>query len=353
MNLQWQTFLTEQGAKFSTTNEILTFGHPEIERFLVKNGPIITSQAHQALLKVSGKESFDFLQGQLTNDLKNVNHETAQLSAYCDPKGNILTTFLVFKIADNFYLSFDFSLKDMIQKRLTMFVMRSKVAITDVADDLIHIGFAGDFAHLALQRLLSTKVKKDYQTAQLASESMSATVVKVPGPYHRYEIFATAEEMQLIWKKLKNNSDTTNSADWKLLDIVYGMPSLNSETQGKFIAQFFNLDKLEAISFKKGCFPGQEIIARIHYRGKVTKRMIRIHFSETVALQRGVDLILNDDDGKKFKLTIIEFNPDVIKGTLCLAIGTLRALESVSGQLKTELGITATIETLAYDLAKE
>ncbi len=353
MNKQWQNFLTEQGAQFSETGEIITFGHPEIERFLIKNGPVITSQAHQALLKVSGDEAFNFLQGQLSNDLKNVDHETAQLSAYCDPKGNVLTTFLIFKIADDFYLSFDFSLKTIIQKRLTMFVMRSKVTITDMAEDLIHIGFAGDFANLDVQRLLSTKVKNNYQTAQLASKEANATVIKVPGPYHRYEFFASIDDMQVIWKKLKNNSDTTNSADWKLLDLAYGIPKLNSQTQGLFIPQFLNLDKLEAINFKKGCYPGQEIIARIHYRGRVTKRMMRIHFPEIVELNSGEELILTDDDNKRLKFIVIEARPDVINGTLCHAVGTLKPLESASGNLKTSSGIIATIEPFAYSLVED
>jgi len=234
-----------------------------------------------------------------------------------------------------------------------MFIMRSKVTITDMDKDLIHIGFAGEFADLDVQRLLSTKVKTDYQTAKIDLEDVNATLVKVPGPYHRYEIFASEKDMQIIWKKLKSNADTTNSADWRLLDLAYGTPKINAQTQGQFLPQFLNLDKLEAINFKKGCYPGQEIVARIHYRGKVTKRMMRIHLTEIIPLNSGEELRLKDDENKSFKFTVIASNPDILSGTLCLAIGSLKPLESVTGLLKTESGITATLEPLAYDLADE
>ena len=352
MNLAWQAFLIDQGAQFSESGAVDTFGHPEIERFLVKNGPVISSQAHQALLEVSGEEAFDFLQGQLSNDLNDVNNETGQLTSYCDPQGNVLTTFLVFKVDNRYFLSFDHSLKDIITKRLTMFVMRSKVKITDVSNELIHIGFAGEFADLDVQRLLGTKLKQEYQVGQLSSDEAQATLIKVPGPYHRYEIFASVDSMKVIWQKLKNNADMTNNADWQLLDIVFGIPTLNTETTGQFVAQFLNLDKLQGINFKKGCFPGQEIIARIHYRGKVTKRMVRIHLSEALELSSGEEIRLSDDNNKNYKFTVIAANPDVLQGTLCLAVTTLKPLDSVTGTLKTETGQTASIEPVGYDLSE-
>lgn len=353
INPQWQAFLAAQGATFDENGGVQSFGHPDLERFLIKNGPVITSMAHQALLKVSGVDAFDFLQGQLSNELKDITPERAQLSAYCDPQGNVLAIFLVFKVGDDFYLSFDGSLKESIQKRLTMFVMRSKVTISDISKDLIRIGFSGEFGDLDVQRLLGTKVKINYEVAPLNNEEAQATIIKVPGPHHRYEIFADPSAAEYVWTKFKINSQPTNQHDWKLLDIVSGMPTINQSTQAQFTAQFLNLDKLHAINFKKGCFPGQEIIARMHYRGKVTKRMLRLRFDDPITEQSGQEIVLKDAEGKSYKFSLINVHPDIFKGTLALGIATVKSLEAVTSQLKTESGILATIEPMPYDLADE
>jgi len=351
----WTEFLTEQGANFTEDNRITTFGHPEIERFLIKNGPVVTNLTHQALLKLSGSDTFDFLQGQLTSDVSEVNENKAQLSAYCDPQGNVLAVFLIFKKGDDFYLSFDDSLKDTIQKRLTMFFMRSDVKITDVSNEMIHIGFAGEFGDLDIQRRLSTKVKEVYESGSVEEEGMEDVfVVKVPGPYHKYDLFGPAEQIKQAWLKLRDNSDVTNTQDWNLLNIAAGVPEITANNTGQFIGQFINLDKLDAINFQKGCFPGQEIIARVHYRGKVTKRMFRVRIEDSLELASGDDLVLQDNNGKNHKLSVINSNPDIYStSTLCLAVGTLKSLEAVEGDLMTEGGKPAILEPLPYNITDE
>ncbi len=350
----WQSFMTEQGAQFTDDARIETFGHAEIERYLIKHGPVVTSLAHQGLLKVSGSEASTFLQGQLTSDVNQVSDTHAQLSSYCDPQGNVLAVFLIFKYKGDFYLSFDSSLKESIQKRLSMFVLRSDVQITDASQELIHIGFGGEFGDLDIQRRLETKVKEVYEAGHVAAEGMEDVfVVKVPGPYHKYDLFGPVEQIKQAWSKLRDNSDVTNTQDWNLLNIAAGVPEITSATTGKLTAQFLNLDKLDAINFKKGCFPGQEIIARIHYRGKVTKRMLRVRLEETLELAAGDTLTLKDNNGKNHNLEIINANPDILGGTRCLAIGTLKSLGSVEGNLMSESGQPAIIEPLPYSITED
>jgi folate-binding protein YgfZ len=351
---KWLAFLDAQNAQVDESGKISTFGQGELERFLIKNGPVLTSLTHQTLIKVTGSEVETFLQGQLSNDIKDVTDTQAQLSAFCDPLGQVLALFLIFKYQGDLYLNFDGALKEPILKRLRMFVLRSDVQFTEVDDSLIQIGFAGEFGDLDIQRRLSTKVKAVYETGYIDIEGMrDVCVVKVPGPYHRYALFGPAEQMIEAWKSLRSNADVTNSYDWNLLNIAAGIPEVNAETTAKFVAQFLNLDKLEAINFKKGCFPGQEIIARMHYRGKVTKRMFRIRFEEILDLKAGEALILKAANGKSHKLTVINANPDIFNGTLCLAVGTLKSLEAVEGDLVTESGLTATLEPLPYSVTDE
>ena len=347
---KWLNFLTTQNAKFDSTNQITTFGQAELERFLIKNGPVLTSLTHQSLIQVSGHDAMSFLQGQLSTNIEHINDSMAQLSSYCDPKGQVLAIFLIFKYKDNFYLNFNQTLKEKILKRLSIFIMRSDVQLTDVSNSLIHTGFAGEFADLELQRSLNTKIKKEYEAQRIDLDGMrDVYAIKVPGPYHKYDFFGPENQMKKIWKILKNNAETTNAYDWNSLNIAAGIPDVNTQTSALFLAQFLNLDKLNAIDFKKGCFPGQEMIARVHYRGKVTKRMFRIRCEALQELKPGKILFLIDQEGKSHKLTIILTNPAIHEGTLCLAVGTLKNLATIE-RLTTESGHPAFIEPLPYSI---
>lgn len=350
----WIEFLNSQNAQLDEIGQVKTFGAPEIEHYLIKHGPVVTSQNHQALLKVSGSEAFDFLQGQLTADLKDVTETHAQFSAYCDPQGNVLALFLVFKYKQDYFLSFDFSLAETIQKRLQMFIMRSDVTLTDMRQEIVHIGFAGEFGDLDVQRRLDTKIKEVFECGYVDNAEMAdVLMVKVPGPYHRYEIFGPAEQIIQAWQEIRINSDVTNAEDWKLLNIAAAVPTVNIKTTGKFTAQFLNLDKFDAINFKKGCFPGQEIIARIHYRGKITKRMLRLRTDSVVELESGEEFSIIDEAGKSHKLITIACGKDILQGSILNAVATLRSLDAAQGDLKTENGEVVSIEPLPYKITEE
>lgn len=350
----WTDFLKSQNATLDDIGQVTTFGTPEIEHYLIKHGPVMTSQNHQALLKVSGSQAFDFLQGQLTADLSEVSESHAQFSAYCDPQGNVLAIFLVFLYQGDFYLSFDHSLAETIQKRLQMFIMRAEVQLTDMRSEMIHIGFAGEFGDLDVQRRLDTKVKTVFECDYLQLEEMQQVfIIKVPGPYHRYEIFGPADQIIKAWQEIRINCDVTNAQDWKLLNIAAAVPTINKKTTGKFTAQFLNLDKFDAINFKKGCFPGQEIIARIHYRGKITKRMLRLRTDANVALSAGDEWLLTDEAGKTHKFIITACGKDILQGSIINAVATLRSLDAAQGELTTPDGEIVVTEPLPYKITEE
>lgn len=354
MNTEWQAFLQTQGAVFDDAGKIKDFGNAELEHFMVKHGPVLTDLSHQALIKVSGEEAETFLQGQFSNDLKDVTDDKAQLTAYCEPQGKVLALIIVFKQGDAFYLNFDGSLKDKILQRLTMFKLRAKVELEDISDQMIQFGYAGEFADLDLQRALSTKIKDIYQVESFTQEGQETIIgVKLPGPYHRYSLFGSVAAVKNAWETLKGNSEGIGHADWSLLNIVSGQPEINDKTSDAFIAQFLNLDKLDAINFKKGCFPGQEVIARMHYRGKATKRMVRLHINQPLELTSGDELVLQDADERNYKFILVSVGHDIYEGSIALAVATLKPLESVQGELKTEDGANATIEPMPYDLAEE
>ncbi|WFE68631.1 folate-binding protein [Thiomicrospira sp. R3] len=355
MNTKWQAFLQQQNAQLDDQGAIKQLEFPELERMLIKHGPVMTSLAHHALLKVSGEDAETFLQGQLSNDIKQVNEDSAHYSAYCDPKGNVLALFLIFMHQGDYFLSFDYSLADAIQKRLQMFVMRSKVTIKAVCDEWIRLGFAGQFADLDIQRRLDTKLKKEMAVTLSKEPGLEQTVIiKVPGPFHRYEIFAPVEQAMESWNKLRLNGDITNINDWRLLNIATGRAEITAALSGQHLAQSYNFDKTEVINFKKGCYPGQEVIARTHYRGKAAKRMLRIHLDDLVEMNPADTLELIDNNEKTYKLDVVLSNPDIFEGSLCLAIGTVKSLDLAKGHLKlVRTGGLAKIEPLPYPLIDE
>jgi folate-binding protein YgfZ len=353
MNTSWQQFLTSQGAKFDEKNDIKTFGQPDLEHFMVKHGPIVSDLSKQALIKVTGEESFNFLQGQLSNDLKNITKNQAQLSAYCEPQGKVLALITVFKINGAFYLSFDETLKETILKRLTMFKMMAKVELEEVSKQLIQIGYAGEFADLDLQRDFTIKTKEIYQANTIESKEINdVTVIKVAGPYHNYRLFGSPSQMETVWQTLRSNGEAVGSADWSVLNIIAAQPTLNDKTSGQFIAQFINLDKIDAINFKKGCYPGQEIIARMHYRGKASKRMLRIYSKANIELKAGNEIKLQDEGNRNYKFIIINSAAEIYEGTVFLAVTTIKALENLTGDLKNEHGDIFSIEPMPYDLTE-
>jgi folate-binding protein YgfZ len=353
-NQKWEQFLSSQGAQRNELDLITTFGQPELERYLIKNGPVVTDLSHMALIKVSGADAKEFLQGQLSSDINEVTENKAQMSAYCDPQGNALAIFNVFKYIDNYYLAFENTLLEVVTKRLNMFILRSDVTLTIMNQDLVQIGFAGEFGDLDIQRRLNTKVKEIWETGNVQQESLEdVLVIKVPGPYHKYYIVGPCDQMIEVWKQIRINSDVTNYYDWQLLDIAAGVPSLNQYSSGQYTAQFLNLDKFNAINFKKGCFPGQEIIARLHYRGKVAKRMVRLRLESEKLLEIATSFYATDEAGTKIKFDMIAQQADIFGGSLALAITTLKPLEKLMGELSDESGQKITIEPLPYRITEE
>ncbi len=349
MNAEWKAFLSQQGAQFDALEHVTTFGEPELERVLVKHGPVVTSLANQALIQVKGEDAKAFLQAQLTNDIDEVSNKQAQLSAWCDPKGHVLTTFIVFMYQRDYYLSFDASLKEAILKRLQMFILRSKVELIDRSDELIQVGFGGSFGDLDLQRAFDAKVKETWACGMLPKEGVrKIKAIKIPGPYHRYLLVGPEDEMETVWNTLLINGDKTNQYDWHLMDIAAGIPVVTAPVSGQFVAQMLNLDKLNAINFKKGCFPGQEIIARLHFRATVPKRMLKLHTPADIAPEPGTTLEAHDEAGKRIEFEVLYSRPDPIEGVMIQAVGNLKTLANAQGQLTLASGDPIAIEPLPY-----
>ncbi|MCK9397277.1 MAG: folate-binding protein [Methylobacter sp.] len=215
---------------------------------------------HLGVLTVAGKDAARFLQGQITCNINDITDLKSSLGAMCNPKGRAVTTFLLVKNAAAFLMILPEELLAQVKKRLQMYVLRSDVTLTDSTDELCLIGLS----YGATQR----KVAPEHYFATSRQENI---VVEFQD---RRLVIADADKAQVLWAEQVNQCfQPESSAQWRYLDIISGIPWLTEETSEEFIPQMLNLDKLGGISFNKGCYTGQEIVARTHYLGKAKREM--------------------------------------------------------------------------------
>ena len=231
---------------------------------------ILCNLSHLGLIEISGADAVTFLQGQVTNDVNLLDGTNAHYSAYCNPKGRMLALFLVFAHYDHLHLQLNSELLVPIMKRLKMYVMRSKVEIKDVSESIIKFGLNGPQAASMLEGVFSSIPTEKYALVSLEN----GAILKLPS-YNddaRFEIFTDSTNAPIIWDALKNNGEVVEKPHWDWLEIQAGIPDVEFKTQEQFVPQMLNLDIVGAINFKKGCYTGQEIVARTHYLGTVKRR---------------------------------------------------------------------------------
>lgn len=259
------------------------FGNPAAELQATAQGNVITDLSHLGLLQIEGDDAVTFLQGQVTNDVKQLNGSNSHYSGYCNPKGRMLALFLAFVHNGHLHLQLNGELTENIAKRLKMYVLRSKVTISNISDSIIRIGIAGPQAATTLNALFGDAPQAPHQLISLET----VTLLQLPGTTPRFEIFTDPENAADIWAQLQQTSTPIGASCWDWLDIQAGIPDVTPATVEAFVPQMLNLDLLEGINFKKGCYTGQEIVARTHYLGKVKRRTHLAHVEVPATPQAG------------------------------------------------------------------
>ena len=227
--------------------------------------PLVTRLDDYALLSVSGDDRHTFLHGQLINDLNLIEQASTQLSAWCNPKGQVISNFVIINTGIAYLLLFKSDLKEFVQKRLGMFVLRSDVQIEDISDHpLIGLANIDDVNLLGIDSVLNTGEVKAVD---------GLVIIALPAGSNRYLILGNPEKVNKKEAELTALIKPAESNTWELLDILGGLPWVTTTTQEQFLPQMLNLDALNALSYQRGCYPGQEEIARLTYRGEVKKRL--------------------------------------------------------------------------------
>ena len=244
------------------------------ENWATPTPPWLCPLSDFSLIQVSGKDAFEFLNGQLSNDLKEISQNTSQFSSYCNSKGRLYCNFHIFMRDGSYYLRAPATISDSVINRLKMFVLRSDVTLSQNIfgqDSLGGIGLLGQDA----EQLLRDAGLDVPTTVSEVKNYEKYSLIASPGICNRYEIYAPLEELQTLWDKLAKNTILAQSRLWRLYDIFSGIANIHPQTSELFVPQMVNFDLIEALSFSKGCYPGQEIVARTHYLGKLKRRMYR------------------------------------------------------------------------------
>lgn len=229
------------------------------------------------VLRFDGADAQAFLQGQLTNDVAALTSTRSQYAGYCTPKGRLLASFLLWQHDDAYHMLLPLALCEPVRKRLSMYVLRSKVKVTDVSGGHVLFGLTGSRAAAMVASLAGAAPDAVHH----AVHQPDISVIMLPEA--RYLVAVSPAQAACVETTLAATVTASPVTLWDTLDIEAGIPSVFAATQEQFVPQTVNFDLIGAVNFNKGCYPGQEIVARAHYLGKVKQRMVRarIAASET------------------------------------------------------------------------
>lgn len=281
MNSQWHTFLEQRGAHIEG-GRVLHFGNPAHELRQAESGPLLCDLSHLGLIEVHGADTASFLQGQFCNDVRAVTMQTSQLSGYCNPKGRLVATFRLFMHDNNYYLGLPNALHDVVLKRLRMYVLRAKVMLATSA----HRGSIG-VAGAGVGALLQTTLGAVPTQTDATVTTHDCVIVRVAGPLPRFEIHGEYAALGALWSALATGARPVGADVWTLLEIRSGLATVYPQTSEALVPQMINLQQIGGVSFSKGCYPGQEVVARMHYLGKLKRRMYRAHVTGASVPQPG------------------------------------------------------------------
>ncbi len=237
-------------------------------------------------IAVSGSDARAFLHTQLTNDIEHLPPQAACHAGWCSAKGRLLATFLVAPHDDGFLLQLARELAPAILKRLQMFVLRSKVKLADASADWAQFGLWGDGADAALGALGIAAPAQDLGIAR-AADRFAIRLSR-----RQFLLFARAALHAETQARLPQG----DASGWALEEIRAGRPHVVQATQDLFVPQMVNLERLGGVDFRKGCYPGQEVVARTQYRGQLKRRMVRLRAPQP--LRAGQDLYSDDATGQ-------------------------------------------------------
>ena len=274
----------------------------------------VTALPDLGAIEVTGEDAEAFLHAQFTSDIHQIGDKGSRFSAWCDPKGRVIATFLIGKIPAGYLLLLHRDLVEKISRRLQMYVLRSRVRV---------LQFDGTCTGIRANRP--------------AVGPTGSYRINFPGDNSRYIIAGPVDPV------VTENLEQAEDSQWQLLDIAAGIPWISPPTSGLALPQELNLEAIGGLSHHKGCYPGQEIIARLHFRGQVKKRLHR-GTVDAASANPCPGSILSPADGSHSSGIVI--NTARVRDNGWRLLAAVNVEDAAAGALYLEHGEAVTLEPL-------
>lgn len=260
--------LCAAGAVFDS-GMISCFGDPDKDLAAANEQTVVSPLLHLGMIRVSGEDARSFLHSQFTSDINHLGENAVQHSAWCSAKGRMIASFIVWRDGDVYLLALSRDLVEPVAKRLQMFVLRSKVSIAITGDSTAMFGVSG-------QHLGDTlgKAALPLPEAMHSAPFPGGSVVRLDSA--RVIVSVASDQAADTWRQLSSVATPVGTPAWSWLDIQQGLPMITAATREHFVPQMANFERIGGVSFHKGCYPGQEIVARTQYLGKVKRHLFRV-----------------------------------------------------------------------------
>jgi folate-binding protein YgfZ len=336
----WKKFLHAQGASLEN-DTVLHYGDPAAERTAATDGTIVADLSQLGVIAFRGEDTTNFLQGQLTNDVRSLHADGAQWNGYCSPKGRLLGNFLVWRQGEDTCLQLAGDILPSVLKRLSMFILRAKVQARDASDETVRLVVAGPQAEAAVTAAMGGVPDAPMRTQ--VGEAGHTLRVGVD----KFVLSIEPERAATVWEILRQPATPVGAPVWDWLRLNAGIPMIVAATQEQFVPQMVNLEVIGGVSFQKGCYPGQEIVARSQYLGKLKRRMFLAHVEADAA--PGDSLYSADLDGQ-VSGTVVNAAPAPGGGYDLLAVAQVESAATQTMHLKAPDGAALSLKPLPYAL---
>ncbi len=298
------------------------------------------------LILVSGGDAADFLQNQLSNDIYRLDESRFQLSSLSTPKGRMLGIFRVIPVDNGYLMVTARAMLQPLLERLYHYVLRADVGLADATDYFARFALQTDSPEIVGHPSLAPQPGAAFQDDKIVSVQLAPL-----GAQRRYLVFGLDAGASIaLWQQFAGHLDVTGFASWRLAEIRAGMPTIYPATAEEFVLQMANLNALEGVSFDKGCYPGQEIVARMQYLGKLKRRMFLAELETTELPPPGAELVVSGKSEVDGSGKVVDAEFDGEGRCLMLYIAQIERAEAGRLELLDQPGVAIRNLDLPYSL---
>lgn len=343
----WNEFLNSEGAVVLNDYTVCFPGREGPDMEAMGNG-VICPLTDRAWIQVADADAASYLQGQLTSDVQALPPGHWQWAGFCNAKGRLHAVLRVLRRVSGFALELPRERAEVVFGQLRKYLLRAKVRMERLPEEIAALGVLGAEPAATLNRLAGALPEQDGDSV----ERNGVLIYRVAGPAPRYVVLAAQSTLREWWTVLAQQATPAGSSAWRWLDIVSGLPQVFNATAEEFVPQMMNLDLLDGISFKKGCYTGQEIVARMHYLGRLKQRMCLFHLPAAECSKPG-DRLFPAGNGGQPAGTVVDCQPTPAGGCDLLAVVQLSALAAGSLRLERPEGPALQARELPYPLPRD